>query len=383
MNHKARKIIAALAAVVISISAFTLSAFGEEVTRETPAGGGTTGQTTGGGKTGGTPAGGTDGTGKTTEGTTNGGKTTGGTTAGGTTTGKVGRESNSGNITVVFNLDGGYGLSPSKSVDNGSKVGDFIHPQKKGYVFNGWMINGTEVSNSMPLYSDTTLTAEWVKAADASSTGKSSETASTNQKAVEQAARDAEDAGSDPGTLSSEDWGALLNPSSPDSSEASEVSSAVSSQAPQAGGTSTLFIVGIVLAVLGLIGIGIFIYLQFIHKPGGPNKPNGTGGTGDDDTTAFTNVSSYSDGRPHTADTDELHKAQAGQLDEENPVDEKTQVVNLPDSPAPAPEAQPQSPKQEAKHQAPRHLAKAQAKPVQSENSDFDWEQFFNEEDKK
>ncbi len=372
MNHKARKIIAALAAVVISISAFTLSAFGEEATQKPPAGGSSSSSSS----------------------------SSSSATTTTTTAGKVGRESNSGTITVVFNLDGGYGVSSSKSVDNGSTVGEFIHPQKKGYVFNGWMINGTEVSNSMPLYSDTTLTAEWVKAADASSTGKSSETVSTNQKAVEQAARDAQDAGSDPGTLSSEDWGALLNSSNPDSSEASEVSSAVSSQAPQAGGTSTLFIVGIVLAVLGLIGIGIFIYLQFIHKPGGPNRPNGTGGTGDDDTTVFTNVNSYSDGRPHTADTDELHKAQAGQLDEEDPVDEKTQVVQLPDSPAPdpedqtqvvqlpdstapAPEAQPQPPKQEPKHQAPRHLAKAQAKPVQSENSDFDWEQFFNEEDKK
>lgn len=352
MNHKTRKIIAALAAVVISVSVFTLSAFGDEVTRETPAGGSSSSSSSS-------------------------------SSAPTSSAGKIGRESNSGTITVVFNLDGGYGLSSSKGVDNGTTVGEFIHPKKKGYVFNGWMISGTEVSNSMPLHSDTTLTAEWVKAADASSTGKSSETVSTDQKAVEQAARDAQDAGSDPGTLSSEDWGALLNSSSSDSSEASEVSSAVSSQAPQAGGTSTLFIVGIVLAVLGLVGIGTFIYLQFIHKPGGPNKPNGTGGTGDDDTAVFTNVSSYSDGRPHTADTDELHKAQAGQLDEEDPVDEKTQVVNLPDSPAAPPVEEPQPPKQEPEHQAPRHLAKAQAKPVQSENSDFDWEQFFNEEDKK
>lgn len=187
-------------------------------------------------------------------------------------------------------------------------------------------MNGTEVSGSMPINSDTTLSAEWIKITNASSTGKSSETASTDQDAIDQAARDAEEAGSDPGMLSSEDWGALLSSSSSDSSSDSEPSSAVSSQAPNAGGTSTLFIVGIVLAVLGLIGIGIFIYLQFIHKPGGPNKPKGTGGTGDDDTTVFTNVSSYSDGRPHTADTDALHKAQAGQLGKENPPEEKLRL---------------------------------------------------------
>ena len=388
MNHKARKYITAFVAVVICISTFTLFAFGADITRETPGGDQTAGGTTTGGNQ--TAGGTTTGGNQTAGGTTTGGTTAGGgTTTGGKTGGDVGHESTGGSVTVVFNLNGGSGMRTSGTFDKGTKISEFKNPYRKGYIFNGWLINGTEVSGSMPINSDTTLSAEWIKITNASSTaGKSSETVSTDQNAIDQAARDAEEAGSDPGMLSSEDWSALLNSSSSDSSLASESSSAVSSQAPNAGGTSKLFIIGIVLAVLGLTGVGVFIYLQFIYKPGGPNHPDGTGGTGDDDTAVFTNLSSYSDGRPHTADTDALHKAQAGQLGEENPSEEKTQVVRLPDSPA----AQPQPPKEEPqppkekpqpKHQPPRHLAKSQAKPVEPEKSDFDWEQFFHDEDEK
>lgn len=275
----------------------------------------------------------------------------------------VGHESVSSNVTVVFNLNGGSGMKTSTSVTKGSTVSQFKTPVRKGYTFAGWSMNGTEVSSSMAIENDITLKAEWDKVVSSEPSRRQVASTDTHQAAIDQAAANAKDAaGSDPGALSSQDWSALLA-SSQEPGSVSSLSSSASSEIPtDSGGISVLLIVGIVLIVLGVSGVGVFIYLQFIRKSGGKGGPGGSGGVSDD-TAVFTDISSYSDGKRHDG-AETLKQAAV----------EASRVPSVPKQ-------------QQPKNSQPTHFSqpseavhpKAQAQPVSGEQSDFDWEKFFNE----
>lgn len=314
---------------------------------------------------------------------------TGGT---GGTGGTVTREPTNSNVTVVFSLNGGSGMRTSASVTKGTTVSEFKTPYRQGYQFAGWAVNGTQVSGSMPINGDTVLTALWQKAAGASS--QTNNSVDTRQQQIDQAASEANQAISDPDTLSSQNWGALLS-SSNDSSASSEESSQVSSAAAAStGGFSNLLAIGIALIVLGLAGVGTFIYLQFIRKSGGgKGGPGGSGGSGKgskDDTMVFTDISSYSDGKKHNDDSSVIRSVrQPNPAPKPSPVSDDTQTVPVRTQAKPKPKTAPQVPAQHstippeerrAQSAQNRYLKKAQAKPVDSEKSDFDWEQFFNED---
>ncbi len=266
-------------------------------------------------------------------------------------------------------------------------MSEFIIPTRKGYTFAGWEINGSEVPGSLQITEPETLTAEWTKNASTSSSrtnsadtnqrASSSKTDSvdTNQQQVEAAASEADQATNDPGTLSSQDWNAVLNTSSGSASSAvsSAVSSQVSSAASGAGGFSTLFLVGVILVVVGVAGVGTFIYLQFIRGKGGkggkggPHGPSGPD-KATDDTIVFTDINSYSDGKKHNS---ELFGAV------------RQPVSNGPTKKAAAHPEQPAQPTASVKRQAEeptQYLERSEAKAVPGNKSDFDWEKFFNEE---
>ena len=275
----------------------------------------------------------------------------------------VQHETDGGKVLVTFDLNGGTGMNTSAKVSKDTKVSEFKTPTRKGYKFAGWKINGSEAPGSLTIATPTNLTAEWTKRVVSSR----ADSADTKQREIEAAASAAEQAKSDPGMLSSEDWGALLNSSAGVSSAVSSASSQTSSAAASTGGFSTLFLVGVILVVIGAAGIGTFIYLQFIRGKGGKGGPRGPGGSGmvTDDTIVFTDISSYSDGKKHSG---ELFGAVRQQVP-----GEKT-------GGAAQPLRQAQRPVRSEAAPRPYPSEKAQAKPVSSEKSDFDWEKFFNED---
>lgn len=293
-------------------------------------------------------------------------------------------------ITMIY--DNGEQTSV-QTVDVGSRVSSLPTPERKGYKFAGWTLNGTVLPSSEELLTDTTLTASWTKIAASSSRARSSRAESrgssshtpvdTRESEIEAIASEADHATSDPGVLSSENWQELLTSS--EASAPSSAASGVSSAAEEttSGGFSWLFAVGAALIVLALGGIGLFVYLQFFS---GPHKPHGGNGShgGSDDDMVFTDVSSFSDPAAHTQqsrnpdleDTIPIGPAARGALPKtgQNP---RKPVPNKPAPPAPKPAA----PKPKAPKSEPPLAPKAQAKPVTGEKSDFDWEKFFNEDD--
>lgn len=235
---------------------------------------------------------------------------------------------------------------------------------------------------------------------------KSAGSVDTKQQQVNDAANEAERATNDPGTLSSEDWSALFN-----SSEASSESSDVSSSLPQVAATTdngfpNMLIIGIILVVAGLAGIGVFIYLQFVKKPGrNGGKPESglAAGQGNDmnDTAVFTDISSYSDGKCHN-DMEKLRNENndgegtdigAAERDEGNSGNNDSAAHHINTQPS-AREPQPQPPTRGPQPQPEKHKSrlkvsddteetqyfeKAHAKPIDSEKSDFDWEKYFKD----
>lgn len=223
---------------------------------------------------------------------------------------------------------------------------------------------------------------------------------------------------SDPGVLSSQDWSELLSSGAQNSSAvaagtASGLSSASSTPGGQGGGVSWLLILGIALIVLGVAGVGFFIYAQFFaNRHGGHGGYNGpadissrtVADPGDDtEPLEFEDISSHSVGYVDSGKksfegvrpagtvnrTPAPAKAPAPKPTPAKPKPEKT-VPNDRDVTAPIPQPKPQvQPQQKAElpkrePSAPVDTAdakpKSQATPVQ--NSNFDWEKFFNEEDK-
>jgi len=63
--------------------------------------------------------------------------------------------------TVTFNTDGGTTLE-SKTITTGETVTKPTDPEKEGFTFGGWLLNGVEFDFSTPIYGDVTLTAKWV-----------------------------------------------------------------------------------------------------------------------------------------------------------------------------------------------------------------------------
>ncbi len=272
---------------------------------------------------------------------------------------------------VTFDPNGGTVPNGEIKVTKGRPLSEAIKaagtPTRKGYRFAGWEINGSKASGSMPVDSSKTLTADWTKEKSVSSSSRT-ESVDTRQRQVEAAASAAEQATSDPGTLSSENWGSLLGVSSATGNSSAALSSEAgtsSSAAEATGGFSTLFLAGVVLVLVGAAGVGTFIYLQFFRGrggKGGPHGPHGPGGSGKatDDTIVFTDVNSYSDGKKHDG---ELFGAVRQRAPEEG---------------SRAPE---RSAKQESASR-PQYSEKAKAEPVENGKSDFDWEKFFNEDNR-
>lgn len=263
----------------------------------------------------------------------------------------VGHESDDDKILVTFNLNGGSGMHTSAKVSKGTTVSEFKQPTRKGYEFAGWLLDGNQVSGSKALSGPVTLTAAWTRTA-------SSDAASvdTRQSEIEAAASAAEENGSDGGTLSSEDWNALLGASSGAALAAVSSASPASSEAQRAGGFSSLFLAGVILVVLGTAGVGTFIYLQFIRGRHGPRGRGGSDGA-TDDTIVFTDVSSCSGGKKRSG---ELY----GAVRQTVPGQPETPAEQAGDKKSP-PTAVPE---------------KARATPAEDAKSDFDWEKFFNED---
>ena len=128
------------------------------------------------------------------------------------------------------------------------------------------------------------------------------------------------------------------------------------------------------------MGIRDIIYLQFIRGKGGkggkggPSGPGGSDGA-TDDTIVFTDISSYSDGKKHNSEL-------FGAVRQPVPDGRPQQSTARPDAPAAQHSARPAaSARTPATKQAQSQFSeKAQAKPLETGKSDFDWEKFFNEE---
>ena len=109
-----------------------------------------------------------------------------------------------------------------------------------------------ETSYSPRKHRNTALPSKRPATTVSSENPKSAGSVDTKQQQVNNAANEAEQATNDPGTLSSQDWSALLN-----SSEVSSESSDVSSSLPQVAaatdnGFPNMLIIGIILVVAGL-----------------------------------------------------------------------------------------------------------------------------------
>ncbi len=215
---------------------------------------------------------------------------------------------------------------------------------------------------------------------------------------------------SDPNVLSSQDWGELLSGSSESAVQAggtaSDPSAASGASGNSGGGLSWLLLLGIGLIVLALGGIGFFVYAQFFsNKNGGRGSNHGpmdissrsgkdTGLKDDSEPMEFVDISSDSDGTQHRDEYVPEKKAfedirPAGTVN-------RTPAAKAPD----APKTEVKKPKVSAKEitapipqeNLPRQTPpvpkrgttsgpKSQATPVQ-EGKNFDWEKFFNDDDK-
>lgn len=278
-------------------------------------------------------------------------------------------------------------------VEPGTRVGSLPSPTRKGYVFSGWTAGGGKVSPTYEIYSAIALTAQWKPSASSSSRAFSSSYASvdTHQKEVEQAASRAKEAVSDPDALSSEDWNSIFSTGSEGAAGGNSAISQSSSSA-KGGGGSWLFPVGIALIALSACGIGAFIYLQFFsgrgrHGPHGGGK-HGGGEThgGDSDGMEFTDISSHSDGtyaapRPGTAKKQGKTRSDS---DDTMPIPPQARRGN---GAKPVPQTWRKDdtkpvPPQVRRSAEPQHdISRSQAKPVDGEKKDFDWEKFFNGDD--
>jgi hypothetical protein len=247
----------------------------------------------------------------------------------------------------------------------------------------------------------------------------------TQESRVEQIASQADAAVSDPDVLSSENWSELLSSGSQSSAPSSAnsdagLSSATSSKASQGGGISWLLILGIVLIMLAICGIVFFVYEQFLKGhdddfggPSGPSGPNdisshSSGDSSQTDTspTEFTDISSDSDGvqhregyvpagkqspvstppavsdAPSAPPTDSVPASPAApEAKVQKTVNLKSRKPNDGDITAPIPQVElpvrePSIPEPET-----QSLPKAQATPLEN-GKNFDWEEFFNGNDK-
>lgn len=312
-------------------------------------------------------------------------------------------------VTVSLDFNGGAGGSNRIVVKSGTPVADLATPTRKGYKFSGWSSGGNLISSSLKLTSDIFLIAQWEKVESSSQRQQQQASASqssvdTHQSEVDAAASRADETISDPDTLSSQDWNALLSSSETSSAAAGAMqgSAQSSSQAQKAstGGVSWLFILGLVLIVLALAGIGVFIYLQFFSHPRGPRGPRGGREDSEEDSTIeFTDISSYSNqhhspvGNP-SKELEELPQASSAQS-RPSSVSQRPQHQpavpaaprNHVESPVPVRSSAPEhlrTPARPAPVKAERAagpLPKAQAQPVENSDSSFDWEKFFNEDD--
>ena len=244
----------------------------------------------------------------------------------------------------------------------------------------------------------------------------------TQTSRVEAAASQAAQALSDPGVLSSENWGELLSSGAETQSQgtAAAGTTTISSTAAPAnvGGVSMILILGVILIVLALCGIGLFVYLQFFS-----NRNGGSGGYGpkdpknhsagaskknvDEPTMTFTDISSDSDGMQHRGDyvpenehdirSSSTPAAAAPVALAPKPQAAKTPSAANMKSTAPKPQPAKKAPAMDQDATAPipqpvlpdrkpviptqgvEPVSKAQATPV-SNGSDFDWEKFFNDQ---
>lgn len=229
----------------------------------------------------------------------------------------------------------------------------------------------------------------------------------TQTSRVEAVASQADAALSDPGVLSSENWGELLSSGSQSQTDAvGTVSSSVSSTAgtPNVGGVSSILILGVVLIVLALCGIGLFIYLQFFSDRGsiGPKTyfesvPKNTDEPSQEDTLTFTDISSDSSGEntpaaPPALESSDIHSSSTPitptvKPQRKPPAPNAKKSNALPGKSAPkktddtAPIEVPELPKRKpvVPSAGTEPLSKSQATPV-SKSSDFDWEKFFNDQ---
>lgn len=230
------------------------------------------------------------------------------------------------------------------------------------------------------------------------SSSKPTRSVDTQQDEINQRASQADAAVSDPDALSSQDWSELLSSSSSSSEAAvgalsSDASSASSDAADQGGGISWLLVAGIVLIALGIAGVGFFVYAQFFanRRGGGPlyggpidissNSPDIPQEQGEPE--EFEDISSHSDAKPVPGKNALEGVRPAGTVHPSGKVAGKGPEKSRPETAKPepndrdvtAPIPQPPVPDQGAEARP-----KSQATPVQ--NSDFDWDKFFNDDDK-
>lgn len=216
---------------------------------------------------------------------------------------------------VTLNLNGGTGVKTAFQVPKGTPVSEIAKPSRKGYRFVGWTYGGIGVADTFSIDEDIALTAQWEKIAASSAPPRAASSRAaapssrvvvdTRESEIERAAERAEQAASDPGTLSSQDWGALLV----SSGAASGASSAAPESSPREAQeeSSALLPIGVCLIAAGLAGVGAFVYLQFFRgrRGRGPGSGRPRGGGPGDSTAEFTDISSYSDGS-HSRDSEEL-----------------------------------------------------------------------------
>lgn len=407
MSRKAKKYSIVLLTVCLSAAVFALTAFakteppaapsgfrtvaltgtGIQADPETQAGGNAAGNNTGDNGTGengagdngtgdnGTGGNGTGNNGTGDNGTGNNGTGDNGTGDNGTGDNGTGDNGTGGNGTgdngtgseenekIDVTLNYNDGSAPKVvSVAPGTQVKALPVPERKGYEFDCWTMNGVEVSRSLEIYTEIALTARWTVSAASSKASSSYASVDTHESEVEQAASRAAEAISDPDVLSSEDWGSLLSTPSGAEVGTGTLSSAASSQASRGGGGSWLFPVGIGLIVLSACGIGAFIYLQFFSGAG-PRIPPGPVGDGGFKNTEFTDISSHSDGpypAPDAPDAPQAPEApRPDSEDDTRPVPPQIRRAPASDQSGPA---------------------KAQARPVNGEKGGFDWDKFFSDD---
>ena len=370
MSRKAKKYSIVLLTVCLSAAVFTMTALAKIKPPSAPSSGlpgfravALTGSSsenqTGDNGTGGNGTGdnGTGGNGTGDNGT--GGNGTGDNGTGGQTSSSS-SESEGDVETYHVTLDYNDGSAPRDvPVPSGTLVSSLPVPERKGYDFDCWTMNGVEVSPSLEIYTDISLTARWTVSTASSKAPSSYASVDTHEQEVEQAASRAAEAISDPDVLSSEDWGSLLSAASETGAAGAGTLSSSSPRTSQGGGGSWLFPVGIGLIVLSACGIGAFVYLQFFSGAG-PRIPPGPSEGGEFKDMEFTDISSHSDG-PYPAPEEPQDPAppRSGSEDDTRPVPPQTRQAPAPDQNDPP---------------------KAEALPVDGGKSSFDWDKFFNDD---